>query len=173
MAYQCKQPCLPPAACAPHGPTQATDPCAPECVSPGNTSCADACGPSPAIPYQSKQPCPLPPIYVQPCAAETVTSCAPTCDSSCQAGPQPAPQACFALAAEAQPWPPRSTCTLCSSPDPEASPAACREAAPSYVMPGSTVSLHPSGAVSVNPGPAEGADCCGSVFLPPYTPHFP
>ncbi|XP_034954958.2 small proline-rich protein 2B-like [Zootoca vivipara] len=171
MAYQCRQPCLPPPIGVPQCATDSGGTCAPTCGDP----CAEPCS---AASYQSKQPCLPPPVCTPLCHTESAPAPTSTCNACEELCPAPSVEVSSApcelptIPANADPCAPPCA-TLCSSWECSgASAAPSREAVGSYVVPGSIVSLNPSGHVSVKPGPEVEAGGCESVFLDTYIPHF-
>lgn len=197
MAYQSRQPCLPPPLNVAQHPTEPGDRCAAPCVH--RPLWEEPCSGQPAvsIPHQSTQPCLPPPSCLQPCLVETPNACAPAWTSFCNTASVescPAPSvetssvacdpptlsSCRPLPANVEPCTAESTetyappcVTLCTSPD--GSTMAPREAAMSYVLPGSIVSLDPYGSVTVKPGPSEDGETgntTDSIFVGSYAPHY-
>ncbi|KAL8184718.1 UNVERIFIED_CONTAM: hypothetical protein K2H54_026128 [Gekko kuhli] len=153
MAYQWTQPSLPP-------PIHAQpSTCAPSC----NTARAD-CGSPAGISHQMTQPCLPPPIIVQPCPAGSANVPAPPFVPMCHAVvTDPGPAVSMEVSSSSgspraeQPCLPLVEVTRPSMVDPNMAVGSCANVeaspAPAYVTPGSTVSLHPSGRITVRPGP--------------------
>ncbi|XP_039219541.1 cornifin-B-like [Crotalus tigris] len=76
MAYQCKEPCLPP-------PTK--DPCTltntAQCVPSCDCTCSEACNAPDSLSYQAKQPCAAPSFGAPLCLMVTSIPCALPCTS--------------------------------------------------------------------------------------------
>ncbi|XP_015278879.1 PREDICTED: unconventional myosin-XVI-like [Gekko japonicus] len=180
MAYQCTQPSLPPPIHGQQGSSGAQEPST--CASSCTTASAD-CG-SPA--YQMTQACLPPPIFMQPRPTECANAPAPPFVPMCHAviadpGPTARPevssssggpcteQPCLPLVEVVRP----ATAGIVdpnmarySHANAEASPAPCPEATPAYVTPGSVVSLHPSGRITVRPGPVGEASVSMGASMP-------
>uniref|UniRef100_A0ACB8G7K4 Uncharacterized protein n=1 Tax=Sphaerodactylus townsendi TaxID=933632 RepID=A0ACB8G7K4_9SAUR len=169
MAYQCTQPCLPPPICAQQASTEAES-----CPSQSAELAPSKGGSSSSISYQSKQACILPAIFMQAYPTDSGNAAAPTPVPLCNAvtaesGPAPCAEAYSAGGSHAeQPYvalpdivqpctavAPNPSVATHSHATAEAGPASFPEPRPAFVVPGSIVSLHPSGSVSVRPGPVE------------------
>lgn len=192
MAYQCKEPCLPPptdvSQCSVDAQDSCTFPDMAQCIQTCDCPPPQTCSSPDSLSYQAKQPCTAPSFGVMLCPTATFVPCGVPCLSlhteTCAENPsvpcgtttlQPCcpcpeqPQPCSSGMAEAcaPPTPPTcgSSCSdNCSNPQ--------GDGGMSYVFPGSTVCLEPSGSVSVKPGVSSPELECGTLFLASYKPHF-
>nr|XP_060614488.1 cornifin-A-like [Anolis sagrei ordinatus] len=188
MAYQSRQPCMPPPiyqeACA--------SPCIPQSNDPSPCS-----GGTPDLSYQCTQPSVPPPCCPQsspteildastsPCISFHTITDGESCDTPLTEVSSPTP--CESATTQPQPTVPQpspaeiretpiSPCVSVYATEPLEEPEAPQpEPTRNYVMPGSIIVLDPSGTITVKPGPDDEEECPEpreSVFLAPYTPHF-